>query len=82
MVGVPNDAIENISQLLARQEEMLAQMGTHLSCLEEGRGKKPLQDKEDEEDEIYYDKNGKIKVVKSPPIIEFFLKYDWSPDSI
>ena len=46
MVGVPNDAIEKITQMLTKQEEMLLQLGSRLSCLEEGRGKKPLQDKD------------------------------------
>ena len=36
MARAPNDTIEKITQILAKQREMLKQMGTHLSCLEEG----------------------------------------------
>ena len=39
MAGAPNDTIEKITQILAKQREMLTQMGTRLSCLEEGRRK-------------------------------------------
>ena len=39
MAGAPNDTIEKITQILAKQREMLAQMVTRLSCLEEGRRK-------------------------------------------
>lgn len=39
MARAPNDTIDKITQILDKQREMLAQMGTHLSCLEEGRRK-------------------------------------------
>ena len=50
MVGATNEATEKITQMLAKQGEMLAQLGNHLGCLEEGRREKPQQDKEGEED--------------------------------
>ena len=56
MVGTTNEAIEKITQML--QGEMLAQLGNRLGCLEEGRRKKPQQDKDGEE--VNRDKNGKI----------------------
>ena len=57
MAGATNEAI---IQMLAKQGEMLAQLGNRLGCLEKGRREKPQQDKEGEEDEVNRDKNGKI----------------------
>ena len=52
MAGATSEAIEKITQMLANQGEMLAQLGNRLGCLEEGRREKPQQDKEGEEDEV------------------------------
>ena len=59
MAGATKKAIEKITQMLAKQGEMLAQLENCLGCLEEGRRKKTQQDKEGEEDENNHDKNGK-----------------------
>ena len=50
MVGATNETTEKITQMLAKQGEMLAQLVNRLGCLEEGRREKPQQDKEGEED--------------------------------
>ena len=58
MVGATSEAIEKITQMLDKQGEIPAQLGNRLGCLEEGRRKKPQQDKDGEE--VNRDKNGKI----------------------
>ena len=58
MARATNEEIEKITKMLAKQGEMLAQLGNRLGCLEEGRRKKPQQDKDGEE--VNHDKNGKI----------------------
>ena len=58
MARATNEEIEKITKMLAKQGEMLAQLGNRLGCLEEGRRKKPQQDKGGEE--VSRDKNGKI----------------------
>ena len=58
MARATNEEIEKITKMLAKQGEMLAQLGHRLGCLEEGRRKKPQQDQDGEE--VNRDKNGKI----------------------
>ena len=60
MARATNDAIEKITQMFTKKEEMIAQLGNCLGCLEEGRMKKPQKDKEVDEDEVNNDKNGKV----------------------
>ena len=60
MARVNSEAIKKITQMLAKKGEMLAQLGNRLACLEDGRRKKPQQDKEGKEDEVNHDKDGKI----------------------
>jgi len=57
MVGATSEAIEKVTQMLDKQGEIPAQLGNRLGCLEEGRRKKPKQDKEDE---FNHEKDGKI----------------------
>ena len=60
MARATNEEIEKITKMLAKQGEILAQLGNRLGCLEGGRREKPQQDKEGEEDEVNHDKNGKM----------------------
>ena len=63
MAGATNKAIQKITQMLAKQGEILAQVGNRLGCLEEGRREKPKQDMEGGEDEVHHDKNGKTNKI-------------------